>query len=339
MSAEGTPAPSLSPLRAALWLVPAALLAAVAYVFVAALQAEPAQPPQAPVALGHTYPLTIEEPGGRTVVIPAKPVRIIPADAGTADILSALIEPTRFAAVPATVDSFGCAREFFAANETIPRYEHMQAETVLAFKPDLFVAVIFRDNAAVDLVEQHGVPVLKLAQFRTLAGIRASFVAIGLAVGEETKVRALAEDFDKRLAVVEKAVAALPKPRALWYSKYDQGYVVGTGESQDEIVRRAGATNAAAEMDLVGHVHFNFEQMLKLRPDWIIVSGEKGMDSPQAQIVLGEPTLTELPAVKERRIAVVPDRYASSVSHYVVEAVEILARQLHPEAFGKPEHR
>jgi len=335
-----TDAPPAGPLprshswiSALLWLVPAGLLAAVVYVVVAALQAERAAPPQAPVVSSGGYPLTIQEPGGRSVVVPAKPRRIVPAEAGTADILSALVEPSRFAAAPATVDGFACAREFFARHKEIPRFERFHAETMLACKPDLVLAVVFRDNSAADLLEERGVPVMKLTEFRSFAGIRGSLLAIGAAVGEGEKAKALVDEFDRRLAAVAQAVAGRPRPRALLYSKYDQGFAVGAGESQDEVLRRAGATNAAAELGLVGHVRFTFEQMLRLRPDYIVVCGEEGLRSPQARIVLDEPVLAELPAIKERRIAVVPDRLANSVSQYVVEAVEILARQLHPEAF------
>ncbi|MCY3023183.1 MAG: ABC transporter substrate-binding protein [Planctomycetota bacterium] len=310
-----------------------ALLGAVVYVFAAALRAEPAPPPQAPVVLSRGYPLTVEEPGGRKVVIAAQPERILPADSSTADILAALVEPRRMVAVPATADSFAGAREFFARHPEIPRFQQFQAETLLALKPDLVLAVVFRDNATVDQLEQRGVPVLKFEHFRDFAGIRGSFMAVGLAVGEGEKAQALAEDFDRRLAAVARAVAGRPRPRALFYSRYDQGFAVGTGESQDEVLRRAGARNAAAELNLVGHVRFTLEQMLTLKPDYIVVGGDRGLDSPQARIVLSEPILAELPAVKERRIAVVPDRYATSVSQYVVDAVEILARQLHSDAF------
>lgn len=335
MESGVTSTPRPSTLTSLLWLIPVALLGAVVYVVVAALQAEQPPPAKAAVVLSSSYPLTIEEAGGRRVVIAAKPGRIIPADSGMADILSALVEPRRIVALPVTVEQFGGARDFYVEHQEIPRFESFSAETLLSLKPDLLLAVVFRDNAATELVEQRGVPVLRFEHFRTFAGIRSSFMTVGAAVGEEQKARALAGEFDKRLAAVEKAVSGRPKPRALWYSKYDQGFAVGTGESQDEILRRAGAANAAAELNLVGHVHFTFEQMLKLKPDSIVVSGDQGLDSQQARTVLGEPLLAELPALKERRIAAVPDRFATSLSQYAVEAVEILARQLHPHAFEK----
>ncbi|MGD0091253.1 MAG: ABC transporter substrate-binding protein [Planctomycetota bacterium] len=328
------PAPkhSFSWLNWALWSVPLVLLAAVVYVFAAALQSPAGTGSQASNP-GRGREKSAPLPAGQA--LPARPMRILPADCGMADILAALVEPQRLAAVPATVDGYAGAKEYWAEHREIPRFERFQAETLLSLKPDLILAVIYRENAAADVLERQGVPVLRFEHFRSFAGIRDSFLTVGQAVGEEQKARALVDDFDKRLAAVEKAVAGRPTPRALWYSKYDQGFTVGAGESQDEILRRAGARNAAAELGLAGHVHFTFEQLLRLRPDYLVVSGEDLLASPQARIVLNEPVLAELPAVKERRIAVVPDRYASAVSQYIVDAVEILARQLHPEAFRK----
>lgn len=329
-------APPSSRLGALLWLVPLGLAAALAYLFVAALKAGPRAPPiaVAPVAQSASFPATILEPGGRKVVVPSKPTRIVAADAGTADMLAALVEPERIAAVPFTVDGFAGNREFFATHKQIPRFQQYQAEAMLALKPDLVLAISFHGNATSSILEERGIPVLRFELFKTFAGIRGQLLAIGSAVGEPARAAKLAEDFDRRLAAVEKAVAGRPRPRTLGYSKYDQGFAVGVGESQDEVLRRAGAVNAAVELNLVGHVNFSSEKMLRLKPDFIVVSGEAGLQSPQAQIVLNDPVLRELPAVRLRRIAVVPDRYYSSPSQYVVDAVEILARQLHPEAFA-----
>jgi iron complex transport system substrate-binding protein len=327
-------------LWALLWLIPVALLALLVVVVAAALQTAERPEAQAPVVSGGGFPVTVVEPGGqRVLVIHARPERIVAADAGMADVLSALVEPSRIVAVPDTVEGYAAQRELFAAHTEIARFARFKAETVLSYKPDLVVAVTFRDNPALAILEERGIPVFRVEQFRTFDGIRAGMAALGRAVGEEEKARRLVAEFDRRLAAVERAVAGLRKPRALIYSKFERGYAVGAGESQDEALRRAGAVNAAAEAGWVSHVHVTFEQILKLNPDYLVVAGTQGLESPQALIVLNEPVLAELPAVKRRRIVVVPDCYGTAISQYAVNAVENMARAFHPEAFTKPEGR
>ncbi|HEY3324918.1 MAG TPA: ABC transporter substrate-binding protein [Planctomycetota bacterium] len=325
-----------SGIHALIWLVPVALLGLVGYVTLAALKAEHRAAPTAPVVgTAAAYPMTITESDGRKVVIAARPARIVPCNAGLADILSALVTPGRLIALPATADGYGGATEFYAAHKEIQRFEKFQAETILALKPDLVVASSFQEAATIDVLQGQGVPVLRCESYTTFTGIRASMEALGHILGEEKKGKALTESFDRRLAAIEKALAGRAKVRCLAYSNFGQGFVIGSGESQDEVMRGAGAINAASELNLTGHVHFSFEQILKLRPDCIIVTGDKGMESPQVAVLLNEPSLSELPAIKQRRIAVVPDRYYTSIAQYVVDGVEILARQLHPDAFQK----
>jgi len=316
-----------------IWLVPCALLAALAWICIAAISTPP-PPVQTPHAMGgSSFPLTIEEANGNKVVIPAMPRRIIPADAGTADVIAALVEPERITAVPFTVLDFSGAAGFYTAHKEIPHFEKYQAETLLAYNPDLILVLSYHDQATTAMLAQHGIPVLTFEAYKTFSGIRGFLGEIGRAVGNTAGGAALQAEFDARLAAIEKAVARQPKPRVLSYSNYGNGFAVGTGESQDEIIRRAGGINAAAEMNLSGHVNFSFEQMLKLNPDWLVVSGDNGLASPQVKILLNEASLASLPAIRDKHIAVVPDNVYSTISQHVVDAVEILARQIHADAF------
>jgi iron complex transport system substrate-binding protein len=327
---------------ACLWLVPLALAGVIGYVLVHALngapragQSEPLRAADVPVSGG--FPRAITDDGGAKIVIPRKPVRIVAGDAGSADVLSDLIAPERFAAVPFTVESYCGAREYFAAHPAIARYIKFNAETLLSFKPDLVFAASYHDSGAVQIVRDAGVPAVRFEQFRTFAGIRGYIQSVGLAVGEEQKAGEIVREFDQRLERIEKAVAGRPRPRVLAYSNYSgHGTVVGGGESQSEVLRRAGALNIAEELNLKGHPNFSFEQIIKANPDWLIVTGDDGLNSAQALILLGDPVLRSLPAVAQRRIAVIPDRYFTSISQHIVDAVEILARQIHPGALGQP---
>ena len=323
-------------LSSLVWLLPLALLALVLYIGVSALHGHASGPEKPPVAVdvnAAKYPRTIEESGGHRVVIPARPMRIVASDCGPADMLTALVDSSRIAALPGPVEAYGGAQEYYKAHPEIPRFAKFDSETILALKPDLVLFTTYRDAAIAEYLESRGIPVIRFENFKTFAGIRGAILAVGSAVGEEEKAQNVVADFDRRLSAVDRALTGRKSVRALSYSNYGQGFAIGGGESQDELIRRAGAENAATELNLKGHVNFSFEQLLKLNPDWIIVDGDHGFDSAQAKFLLTQSELEGLGPIKARRIAVVPDRYYSSISQYIVNAVEILARQLHPDAF------
>jgi iron complex transport system substrate-binding protein len=319
-----------------LWLLPLTLLGLVVYVGIAALHNDVRPPAKAPTVVDGSasgFPRTLIQEGGREVVIKARPTRVVPSDCGPADMLAALIEPGRMAALPGPVDTWGGATDFYAAHPEIPRFQNFNSETVFSFKPDLVLFTTYRDAAIATYLETHGVTVVRFDNFKTFNGIRGAMLAIGHALGEDEKTKVVVDDFDRRVKAIETALAGRKKPRVIGYSNYGTGFVIGANESQDEVLRRAGAINAAVEMNLAGHSNFTFEQMLKANPDWIVTFGDDGLNSQQAQFLLNEPTLAGMEAIKQRHIAVVPDRYYSAISQYIVNAVEILARQLHPDAF------
>ena len=318
------------------WLLPLGLLGLVVYVGAAAMRDRPHVPAVAPTVVdagNGSFPRTLIQDGGREVVIRSRPLRIVPSDCGPADMVAVLVDPSRIAALPGPVDNYGGATEFYAAHPELPRFQNFNSETVFSFKPDLVLFTTYRDAAIATYLETHGVTVVRFENFKTFDGIRGAMLAIGHALGEDEKTKTVVADFDRRLKAVESAVAGRKKPRVIGYSNYGTGFVIGGNESQDEVIRRAGGINAAVEMNLSGHVNFTFEQMLKANPDWIVTFGDEGLNSQQAQFLLNEPTLAGMDAIKQRHIAVVPDRYYSSISQYILDAVEILARQLHADAF------
>ncbi|WP_329430495.1 ABC transporter substrate-binding protein [Streptosporangium sp. NBC_01495] len=117
---------------------------------------------------------------------------------------------------------------------------------------------------------------------------------------------------------------------------YDSGdktaFTAGGKGVGNEIIKLAGAENVFADVDKVwGDV--SFEQVAERAPDWIVIY-DYG-DQPVAdkeKFLLANPALKDVPAIKEKRFAVLP---LSSVVLGVRApvAVEALARQLHADRF------
>jgi len=317
-----------------LWLVPLGMLGLVVTIGVAALKIEPPEKLPGPRATTGAYPRTITEPSGRNVILPTRPERIVIGEAGSADVLSEVLDPRRIAAWPFTVDQWGGNQEYFAAHPEVTRFQAFNAETILALKPDLVLCASFQDAGTIAAIHESKVPVLRLEGFHSWQSIRAWISALGAAVDEDAKTQTLLERCEARLAAVDQAVAGRAKPRVLAYSNHNgNGTAVGSGETQDEVIRRAGGINAAAEAGMKGFGPFTFEQMLKLKPDVILVTGGDAPSNRTANFLLNEPLLAELQAIKDKRFVVLPGKYYDATTQYMVSGVELLAKQLHPDAF------
>jgi len=284
------------------------------------------------VTLSPGFPRSLKQPSGKDITIAALPVRIVAANCGAADILQELIDPKRFAAVPVQVEEYAVDPQFWKNHAGIPRFEKFQAERILGYRPDLVVSSSFQDGSTAAAIEAQRVPILYLKDFEALDGIRDTIATVGKATGSEVAAAKIIAQFDAQLKTVAEALKETKPVTVILYSNFGTGYTAGSGVCQNDIITRAGGINLAAQHGMKGHVPLTFEQLLRMDPDYIVVSGNDGLDSPQAKVVLSESSLKELRAVKNRHIAVVPSRYLIALSQHAVEAVKSVARQLHPEA-------
>ena len=259
------------------------------------------------------------------------PMRIVAANTGAADILSEMIDPKRLAAVPAQVEDYASDPVFWKNHADIPHFEKFHAESILGFRPDLVISSAFQDGATASAIEQQHVPILFLKDFESLDGIRSSIENVGRAVNAQTEAKKMVAKFDAELAAVATTLKRSPPVGVIVYSNFGTGYTVGSGVCQDDILTRAGGKNLAAEHGMKGNAPITFEQLLRMDPEFILVTGDDGLNSPQAKLLLNEPALKELRAVKNRKIAVVHQRWFDALSQYAVFAVKEIAEQLHPE--------
>jgi iron complex transport system substrate-binding protein len=150
------------------------------------------------------------------------------------------------------------------------------------------------------------------------------------------------ERMDRRLTAVREAVSSIPEDRRLTVMDYAVwGSAQGAGSSWDEVVRRAGLTNAVGELasDEYGQVPLSKEKILELDPDLLILPGwdygdPGGADAFYGQI-MEDPSLQGLSAVREGRVYRMPEGLKAATSHYIVDAIEFLARLAYPQAFSE----
>lgn len=72
---------------------------------------------------------------------------------------------------------------------------------------------------------------------------------------------------------------------------------------------------------------------MALNPDVILLSGDGGPGRLR-DVLLADPALQEIRAVRSGRVHVIPGPSIDTLSHHIVKGVEAIARALHPEIFA-----
>lgn len=316
----------------------AAALAAL-LVGIGALTQRATPPKAAEHATVAGWPRVIPVEGG-TVSIPAPPHAIASFANAIDEMLFDLVGTRRVALITdlSADPRYGFASDRAAAFPPERRidYSYGAAERIVSLHPDLVVTTPWTDASTLSQIERQGIPVLRLDGFESIAEIEASLRLLGQATGEEARSEAMAREMETGLARVARAVAGRPAAPVLIasYAGADL-WTAGTGTIVDEIIRRAGGENVAAtRAGIRGHEPLTMERMLAIQPRHLIVSSPIADVDQVRRSIADRPGAAQVPAVAEGRVDVVPSRVTGVGSQYVVQAIEEVARLLHPDAFG-----
>ena len=265
--------------------------------------------------------------------------RIVPASATAVDFVTALAEPGRVAGFPVQALEYSTLHGAPAAFRDHPRFEAWLAEPVLALAPDLVVVDPYQAVETNARLAEAGVRVHRLPEIADLDGAWRALEELASVLGTpEQRLRELRAERDGRLArLAERRAARAVEPRALCYSNFGSaGWTAGAGTTIDDAMRLAGCVNVAAEAGREGHVGIDFEELLALDPDLILVSRPLAMGEGPAgdrggaseALLRGEPALAGLRAVREDRIVSLAAWLYATGSHEILRAAEALAAEL-----------
>lgn len=210
----------------------------------------------------------------------------------------------------------------------------LSAEGVLSLAPDLLIlAPDAGPDVALKQIEAAGAAILKGPEAPGAAGIAEKIRFVGGALGRETEAEALAAVTEAGLAAVAEKVARLPERPRVLFILHLQGaapLVGGAGTSADEIIRLAGAENAAADVE--GFRPMGREGMIAAAPDVILMMESRAEAAGGLDAVLASPDIAATPAGRAGRAVAMDGMKLLGFGPRTPEAIAELARLLQPEA-------
>ena len=264
---------------------------------------------------------------GRSMVIPESPRRVVSLAPNITEIVYALGQSQRL--VGATTYS-----DYPAAADLLPKvgsYVHLDLERIVSLAPDLCLAI--KDGnplAAISRLESLGIPVYAVDP-RDLERVMDSMLRIGELLQARKQAQQFVQGMRRRIQAVESRVARTDHRPGLFLQIGVSPIVsAGTNTFIHELILRAGGRNLA-EGD-IPYPRFSKEQVLGMAPDIIIVT-TMARAAVFEQIKQEWYQWKELPAVKNDRIYLTNSDLFDRPSPRLVDALEILARLIHPEMF------
>jgi iron complex transport system substrate-binding protein len=284
---------------------------------------EPSAEPASPTA--SNYPITIVDDAGRSVIIDAKPEAIISLAPSNTEILYALglgdsvVGVTEFCNYPAEALEKPKVGGFSDAN----------VEVITALEPDLILAANLHIAEGLPALEKLGLTVVVIDPL-TVPSVLEGIKLVGQITDQEDATETLLNDLETRIADVTTAIEGREKPRTFWEISGDL-WTSGPGSFIDDLIQRAGGVNIVADADSPW-IQITTETLIAADPEVVFLSDHAFGETKE--MVVARPGWAEVSAVINDRIIEIddPDIF-SRPGPRVIEALELVAKALHPDAF------
>ncbi|HKV47312.1 MAG TPA: cobalamin-binding protein [Candidatus Acidoferrales bacterium] len=203
-------------------------------------------------------------------------------------------------------------------------------EAIVGLHPDLILAsASINVPETADALLKVGVPVYTTYP-HTVRQMLDSITEIGGLIGANSQAEALKMSLRARLDKLQAKVADQPPSHVLFLVSVSPPYSIGVNTFIADALRWAGA-----ESVLVTDQNWpqpSFEEILRIQPDYIVVTADYPGDTSQADDLRSSPQWKNLMAVKLGRIVTVSDKF-DRPSPGLVDAIEQLAHAVHPDVF------
>jgi iron complex transport system substrate-binding protein len=211
-------------------------------------------------------------------------------------------------------------------------------EAIAALHPDLVLVTKSLNRLdTVNSLADLGIPSYSTDP-HTVDDIISSTQRLADVLGAPDAGNTLAKDLEHRLADTQQRVAALA-PRRVFFIVWNEPLIsIGKDTFIADALQHAGAVSIVDSSQSWPQI--NLEEVVRLQPEFLVFADSHAETVPTSATPFADlPGWRILQAVKNHRFAVTSDAVTRPAPR-IVDAIEDLAKQFHPEAFvEKPEEK
>lgn len=268
---------------------------------------------------------------GRRITVPAEVRRVVTLAPNLTETVYALGLEDRLAGDTNYCDTPPAAK----SKPHVGDPQNPSLEAIVALHPDLVLATtsINRVETA-DALAHLGIPVYT-SDAHTVRGMLDSIERMSDVMGATSQGAALVASLQERLDALQKRLADHPLVHVLFVVWEDPLITIGQNTFIADALRFAGAESVVLSKQ--NWPHLSMEEVIRLQPDYIVMTPNhnNGLDSTQSELadLRARPVWKNLLAVELGHVVVASDD-ALRPSPGLVDAIEQLAHELHPEVFA-----
>ena len=217
--------------------------------------------------------------------------------------------------------------------EKVGGYITPSLEKIVALRPDLVVGTADGNlRSFVNKLSSLGIPVY-ISNPRSVPEVITSIVHAGEVTFSQSTAKRVVDSMKRKMETVGEKVQGRPRLRVLHVLAYEPLISSGKGTFVDDLIRIAGGINIA-ETAKGKHPRYSMEEVIAQDPEVIILSSMISKDPSADQRQWWE-RWKEVAAVRLGRIYVIDSDLILRPSPRIIDGLEDMAKDIHPEAFKK----
>lgn len=204
-------------------------------------------------------------------------------------------------------------------------------EKIVSLRPDLVLSLsVINREETVDELQDVGIPVY-VVNPQGLQGILASVQHVGDALNHSSDAARLVRQLEERQAATTARVARLPRPKLLAIIWHDPVITIGSKSYITDVIADAGGESVTADL-AQAWPQISLEEVIRRSPDSIMLVHASHGQEVTLQELKAHAGWDQLKAIRDGHIVYLDERILRP-SPVVFDALEQLAKELHPEAF------
>ncbi|MGE6379178.1 ABC transporter substrate-binding protein [Peribacillus muralis] len=274
-----------------------------------------------------TKTYTVTDDTGKKITFDKAPEKVVSLQPSNTEILFALGQGKKVVGVT----DFDNYPEEAKKIEHVSDSVNINAEKIIALKPDAIIAYTVGDEATLKPLEDAGIPIFIIKSAANFEDVYGDIEQIAKVMGVTKKGDALVKDIKSQIASVEEKVGTLDEQEQIYFeiSPAPEIYTTGDETFQQEILKTAGIKNVFD--DQKGWVKISGEEVVKRNPETILTTATYVKDAVGE--IKSRKGWEDIDAVKNDDVHLLDESVMSRPGPRIGEAVELAAKTVYPDLF------
>lgn len=284
----------------------------------------------------------VVDDSGQSLSLPSHPSHIVSLTYGTDEILLGLVDTSRVAALSRYAGNPDISFVTKEEAEAVGRKVDVNAESIMALKPDLVIVSTAVSPQLVSVLRQSGIPVYVSLVAVSWDEMEEKVRGVARAVNEEAGGEAMVQDMENKKAKLEERLSVIgPSDERCALGLSFRGILGKKGTLFSEVLAMAHVKDGAARYDVPKgtNAYLSMEILPEINPDvilmplWKVKTGDD--EEAFAREIMENPAYRDVKAVKNGRLVPFPEKYKYVMSQHITDAIEASARAVYPELFDR----